>query len=380
MAAKKARRPTSIKLNLMPPYIAAARKTKMMSVLTVILCFLVFGGMGLWWRTNATEIARLNEDLERKKQEAQQVLEKQNKAQSIKQEVADITNALKVLDDIHKSGSEWTNILTKIASWIPEDVRLTGLNFEGSPTNAQSVVLMGYTTSVLKLRNFYSQLSQSALFTNVSIVTVDKNGFPVPVVGLPPVLPKEKPKAPEVAKELAPQGQQPTPEAGAAPTPMGGPGAGMPGPTPMGGPGAGMPGPTPMGGPGAGMPGPTPMGGPGAGMHAPAPMGGPAMPMMGMGGFAMGIGQQQQIVRDPTAPRNAVYFMIRATLFRPVQVASTLQPPQPAAGMPGAGMAPMGMGGMPPGGSPPEGESGGEAMTGAPGGASAVGRRRMEEE
>ncbi len=104
------------------------------------------------------------------------------------------------------------------------------------------------------------------------------------------------------------------------------------------------------------------------------------MPMMGMGGFAMGIGQQQQIVRDPTAPRNAVYFMIRATLFRPVQVASTLQPPQPAAGMPGAGMAPMGMGGMPPGGSPPEGESGGEAMTGAPGGASAVGRRRMEEE
>lgn len=354
MAAKKARRPTSIKLNLMPPYIAAARKTKMMSVLTVILCFLVFGGMGLWWRTNATEIARLNEDLERKKQEAQQVLEKQNKAQSIKQEVADITNALKVLDDIHKSGSEWTNILTKIASWIPEDVRLTGLNFEGSPTNAQSVVLMGYTTSVLKLRNFYSQLSQSALFTNVSIVTVDKNGFPVPVVGLPPVLPKEKPKAPEVAKELAPQGQQPTPEAGAAPTPMGGPGAGMPGPTPMGGPGAGM--------------------------HAPAPMGGPAMPMMGMGGFAMGIGQQQQIVRDPTAPRNAVYFMIRATLFRPVQVASTLQPPQPAAGMPGAGMAPMGMGGMPPGGSPPEGESGGEAMTGAPGGASAVGRRRMEEE
>jgi hypothetical protein len=51
-------------------------------------------------------------------------------------------------------------------------------------------------------------------------------------------------------------------------------------------------------------------------------------------------GQQQAITRDPTAPRNAVYFVILATLAKPVQVATSLRPPQPAAG-PGA-MGPMG--------------------------------------
>jgi len=49
----------------------------------------------------------------------------------------------------------------------------------------------------------------------------------------------------------------------------------------------------------------------------------------------MGAGQQQQIIRDPTAPRNAVYFVILATLAKPVQVATSLRPPQPAAGIHG---------------------------------------------
>jgi hypothetical protein len=51
------------------------------------------------------------------------------------------------------------------------------------------------------------------------------------------------------------------------------------------------------------------------GMMGMAPMMG-AMPMMGAG-------QQQQIIRDPTAPRNAVYFVILATLAKPVQVATS---------------------------------------------------------
>lgn len=238
MAAKRTKHPASIKLNLIPPYVAAARKTKVALVLTVVLCLLILGSMGLWWRTNAAEIARLSDDLQRKQQEAQVVQGLKSKAQSIRQEVADISNALKVLDDIHKSGEEWSTILKKISAWIPEEVRLTALNFVGMPTNAQSVVLTGYTTSVNKLRDFYSQLSQSALFTTVSIITVDKNGIPVPVVGLPPVLPKEKPKAPEVTTELAPPSHQPTPEAGA-----GAPGMGMHGAPPSGGPGMGTHGP-----------------------------------------------------------------------------------------------------------------------------------------
>jgi len=345
MAARKAKRPASIKLNLIPPYVAAARKTRAALVLTVIVCLLILGGMGLWWRTNAAEIARLNETLQQKDKEAQVVLELESKAEAKRQEVSDISNALDVLDDIRKSGDEWANIMRKIAEWIPDEVRLTALTFQGSPTNAQSVVLVGYTTSVRKLRDFYSQLSQSALFTTVALQTVDKNGVPVPVAGLPPVLPKEKPK-PEIGAELAPQGQ-PAPGA-----PTGAPGMGAHG-MPSGGPGMGAHGAPPTGGP---MPGAPMM------MGMPMMGGGPMVPGM----MGLGAGQQQQIVRDPTAPRNAVYFVILATLARPIQVATKLQPPQPAAGvgMMG-GMGPAG--GLPPGAMPEEALLGPEAAgAGAP--------------
>jgi Tfp pilus assembly protein PilN len=389
MARKAAKRPATVKLNLVPPYIAAARMTRAALVVTVIVCLLILGGMGLWWRTNAAEVVRLNETLQKKSQEAQVVQDLESKAQQKRQEVSDISEALKVLDDIRKSGEEWANIMQKIAEWIPEEVKLTGLTLQGSPTNAQSVVLVGYTTSVMKLRDFYSQLSQSALFSSVAVQAVDKNGVPIPVAGLPPVLPKEKPK-PEVGAELAPPGQQGQPGlAPGAPMPSGGPGMSMHG-APSGGPGMGMHG-APSGGPGMGMHG-APSGGPGMGMHG-APSGGPGMgmhggptggppamgpgaPMMGgMMGMApmmgampmMGAGQQQQIIRDPTAPRNAVYFVILATLAKPVQVATSLRPPQPAAGMMGAmgGMAPAG--GLPPGAMPGEALLGPEAAgAGAP--------------
>jgi hypothetical protein len=343
----------------------------------VIVCLLILGGMGLWWRTNAAEVVRLNETLQKKSQEAQVVQDLESKAQQKRQEVSDISEALKVLDDIRKSGEEWANIMQKIAEWIPEEVKLTGLTLQGSPTNAQSVVLVGYTTSVMKLRDFYSQLSQSAVFSSVAVQAVDKNGVPIPVAGLPPVLPKEKPK-PEVGAELAPQGQQGQPGlAPGAPMPSGGPGMSMHG-APSGGPGMGMHG-APSGEPGMGMHG-APSGGPGMGMHGGPTGGPPAMgpgaPMMGgMMGMApmmgampmMGAGQQQQIIRDPTAPRNAVYFVILATLAKPVQVATSLRPPQPAAGMMGAmgGMAPAG--GLPPGAMPGEALLGPEAAgAGAP--------------
>ncbi len=107
-------------------------------------------------------------------------------------------------------------------------------------------------------------------------------------------------------------------------------------------------------------------------MGAPPMAGGGAMmrgmmPMMpgagGMGGIGTG---QVQIVRDPTAPRNVVYFVIMAQLNRPVQVASSLMAqPTAAAGvgeMPGAMPGVSMPGGMMMGGS----MSGG--MMGAPGG------------
>ena len=356
MAAKRVKRPATIKLNLIPPYIAAARKTRVALVLTVIVCLLILSGMGLWWRTNATEITRLNEVLQQKTSEAQKVLDIENKAQSKRGEVADITNALEVLDNIRKSGDEWSSILRKIAEWIPEDVKITSLTFGGAPTNAQTVILTGYTTSVMKLRDFYSHLSQSALFTNVTLQAVDRNGIPVPVTGLPPVLPKEKPKGPEVSAELAPPGQ---------PSPAGGPGMQGSAPT-AGGTGMGAH------GPGMGMHGGPGMGGPGA-PPAWALGGGP---MMGAGPM-MGGGQQQAIVRDPTAPRNAVYFLISATLAKPVQVATKLRPSQPA-GMPSGGMPGAMMGG-PEFAGPGPGAVETAPPAGAVGGAGAGGRMRGPE-
>jgi Tfp pilus assembly protein PilN len=369
MARKPVRRPATIKLNLIPPYIAAARMTRVATVLTVIVCLLILGGMGLWWRSNAAEIARLNEALQQRDKEAQVVQDLENKAQQKRQEVSDISNALKVLDDIRKTGDEWANILRKIAAWIPEDVKLTQLTLQGSPTSAQSVILIGYTTSVMKLRDFYSQLSQSALFSSVSLQAVDKNGVPIPVTGLPPVLPKGKAK-PEVGAELAPPGQQgqftPAHGAPAQGTPMSGgePGMGMHG-APLGGPEMGMHG-GPMGGHAMGMHEGSPEmgvheGPPEMGAHEGPPGMGPVGPMT-MGGMPMmGAGQQQQIVRDPTAPRNAVYFVILATLAKPVQVATSLQPAQPPAGMMGAmgGMGPAG--GLLPGTVPEEALLGPEA-------------------
>ncbi|MCX7966962.1 MAG: PilN domain-containing protein [Armatimonadetes bacterium] len=360
MAVKRTKHPSSIKLNLIPPYVAAARKTKGALVLTVIACLLVLGGMGLWWRTNAAEIVRLEGELQRKTQEAQVVLDLESKANSKRQEVADITNALKILDDIRKSGDEWTTITLKIAEWIPEEVRLTQMTYQGSPTNAQSVILTGYTTSVRKLRDFYSQLSQSALFSQVTLQAVDKNGVPVPVVGLPPVLPKEKPKGPEVATELAPPSQQPSTATGAPPS---GPGMGMHAA------GVGMHGPSgPMGGP--------PMTGAPMGMHGGGGIGAPPSWALGGGPMMGGPQQQQAITRDPTAPRNAVYFVILATLARPVQVASTLQPAQPTAGAAGPGA--MGPIGMPEFGGPAAGSSEPAPPEATAGGAGAAGAGRTE--
>ncbi len=363
MPAKKTKSPASLKLNLLPPHVAAARKTRMAVVLTVLVLLLTFIGMGLWWQSNAAQISRLNEELQQKTAQAQEVQAIQNKAQQIRSEVGDISSAIQVLDDIRNSGKEWSTLLQKIREWVPEEVRLTSLTLQGGMTNAQSVVLTGYTTSVMRLRDFYSQLSQSPLFSSVQLQAVDKNGVPVPVTGLPPVLPKERPKGPEVTTELAPSGQPSAPPgAGEA---VGGSGMGMhggPGGPPMGGPGMGMhggPGGPPMGGPGMGIhggPGGPPMGGPGMGMHGGPggpPMGGPGM-MMGGPGMMMGPGmmggmQQSPIVRDPVAPRNAVYFAIIANLAQPVQVAKTLAPPAPAGqpfgGMPG-GPSMMGPGGM----------------------------------
>jgi hypothetical protein len=293
---------------------------------------------------------------------------------------------LKVLDEIHKSGEEWTTITQKIAEWIPEEVKLTQMTYQGSPTSAQSVILVGYTTSVRKLMDFYSQLSQSALFSQVTLQAVDKNGVPVPVAGLPPVLPKEKPKGPEVTTELAPPGQQPSPAPAA---PSGGPGMQMQGPgAPMGGPGMGAHGGPPSGGPGMGAHGGAPTGGPsmmGAPMGMPGGSGGmgapPSMalgggPMMGLGPMMGGMQQQQAITRDPTAPRNAVYFVILATLARPIQVASSLQPAQPA--QPGMGAPMMGPMGMGPEFAGPGGPVGEPAPPPAGGGASATGPEREE--
>lgn len=59
------------------------------------------------------------------------------------------------------------------------------------------------------------------------------------------------------------------------------------------------------------------------------------------------------IVRDPTAPRNAVYFVIRATLKTPLSIAPKLYA-APTAGAMGAGMpGAMPSGAMPPGAMPP---------------------------
>ncbi len=389
MPAKKAKGPASVKLNLLPPHVAAARKTKTAVVLTVLVLLLTFMGMGIWWQSNAAQISRLNEELQQKTAQAQEVQAIENKAQQIRSEVGDISSAIQVLDDIHNSGKEWSTLLQKIREWVPEEVRLTSLTLQGGMTNAQSVILTGYTTSVMRLRDFYSQLSQSALFSSVQLQAVDKNGVPVPVTGLPPVLPREKPKGPEVTTELAPSGQPSAPpgageavggpgvgaQGGPGGPPMGGPGMGAqggPGGPPMGGPGMGAhggPGGPPMGGPGMGAhggPGGPPMGGPGMGAQGGPggpPMGGPGM-MMGGPGMVMGPGmmggmqmQQSPIVRDPVAPRNAVYFAIIANLAQPVQVAKTLAPPAPAGqpfgGMPGGPpmMAPGGMEG-PAGGGP----------------------------
>jgi Tfp pilus assembly protein PilN len=131
MARKSVKKPATIKLNLMPPYIAAARMTRVAAVVTVIVCLLILGGMGLWWQSNAAEIARLNETLQQKTREADEVTALESQAQQKRQEVSDISNALKVLDDIRKSGDEWANIMQKIAAWIPEEVKLTGLTLQG---------------------------------------------------------------------------------------------------------------------------------------------------------------------------------------------------------------------------------------------------------
>jgi hypothetical protein len=154
-------------------------------------------------------------------------------------------------------------------------------------------------------------------------------------------------------------------------------------PTLPGGVTGGAP-PTGSGGlPGAPMPGAQP-----GGMPPMMRMMGPMPGMEAMPGGTTGAA----LVRDPTAPRNAVYFIIRATLKTPLSIAPKLHAPPPTmagamgGGMPGAMMPEAMPGAMPPGEMP----SGGAApptVTPSPGGAApggeeeaaprGLGRRRL---
>lgn len=400
MPAQKRSGPVVPKLNLMPPHLAAAKRLTMAIVGTTIMALLILAGMGIWWQSTAATVTRLETELQQKTQEADQVRSLQQQAELIRSGVKALSDRLAIWDDIRQSGPQIAQLLRQISSWIPDGVRLTALQFQGGPTptggtalppgmpgapmtagleamgapgmpgmvtsttgapggtQISAVTLIGYTVSLYQLADFYSHLSQSDLFSSVQLALFEWNGRSYQGSHLPPILPKGATGAKAVGQQgLSPQGQpQPTgPEASgpggsALPSaPTGEPSMGAHGgPTPMAAPGMGAHGgsPSPMGAPGMGAQG-APSGAPP--MMGMAPMGAPGMGMMGGGNVSA------QIVRDPTAPRNAVYFVIQATLRSPLQIAPKLRAaPQEAAGTPGGAMAPgaMSPGAMAPGAMP----------------------------
>lgn len=418
MPAKRGAQPAVPKLNLMPPYIAAAKRLTAAIIGTAVMVVLVLLGMGLWWQSNASVVARLEQDLQQKTQQANEVRQKQEQAEKIRMAVQTLSNRLAILDDIRQSGKQIADLVRQIAAWVPEGVRLTALQFQaggapggammspagmpgapmgmpgapsmvgpeaaempgmgrmGAPTptaaggtQINAVTLIGYTQSLYRLADFYSHLSQSDLFTNVQLELFEWNGRPYQGGNLPPILPKPA----TGKKEIGQGGPTTTPPGGTAP-------AATPGAVPAPG----------MGAPAMGAHGgsPAPAGVAGMGAHGgPSPSAPPAgMPAMGMmpmaGAGAMpGITTGAAIVRDPTAPRNAVYFVIRATLKAPLSIAPKLHAASTAGAM-GAG-AP---GAMPPGAMAP-GAPTPPAATPSPGGATSggeeeaasrgLGRRRL---
>jgi hypothetical protein len=416
MPAKRGVQPAVPKLNLIPPHIAAARRLNAAIIGTVVMVIVILAGMGAWWQSTVATVARLQADLQQKTQEADKVRELQRQAKLTRDGVAVLSNRLDILDDIRKSGPQLAGLIRQIAAWVPEGVRLTSWQFQagaapamagGMPTSPMAaspapsapgmpgapmmpgapgmgmatptagggrqvneVILTGYTLSLYRLAHFYGYLTQSPLFTNVRLDLFEWDGRPYQGGNLPPLLAqKGKP-----GKETGQAGLAP----GRTVSPTGGETPGMT-PAMPGAPGAPM-GAAGMGGHGAS---PAPMAPGGMGSHggspAPMPMGMPGEPgMMGMPGPGMmgTPGTPANIVRDPTAPRNAVYFVIRATLANPLPIAPKLYA-GPAAGVPGAtptgGMAPgvMPPGGMaPPSGPPPAGPGAPSrpAATGAEGG------------
>lgn len=401
MPARRRGGPVVPKLNLIPPHIAAAKRLTMAIIGTTVMIILILAGMGIWWQSTAATVTRLESELRQKTQEADQVRNLQQQAELIRSGVKALSDRLAIWDDIRQSGPQIAQLLRQISSWIPDGVRLTALQFQGGPTpvggtalpsgmpgapamvgpeamgapgmpgmvspptgapsgtQISTVTLIGYTVSLYRLADFYSHLSQSDLFSSVQLDLFEWNGRPYQGSNLPPILSQGATRAKAVGQQGLPPTGQPQPSGPEAP----GPGGSAPPSAPTGEPSMGAHGgPNPMAAPGMGAHGSasSPMGAPGMGVQG-GPSGAP--PMMGMApmgapgmGMAAGSNVSAQIVRDPTAPRNAVYFIIRATLRSPLQIAPKLRPaPQmAAAGMPGGAMPPgaMSPGAMPPGAMP----------------------------
>jgi len=410
MPAKRGVQPAVPKLNLIPPHIAAARRLTAAIIGTAVMVIVILAGMGAWWQSTVATVARLQADLQQKTQEADKVRELQRQAKLTRDGVAALSNRLDILDDIRKSGPQLAGLIRQIVAWVPEGVRLTALQFQGgaaptgtmaapaglpgapsmtgpeammgpeaagmpgmpggmgmptSPaaggTQVSAVTLIGYTQSLHRLMAFYSNLSQSDLFTSVRLELFEWDGRPYQGGNLPPILPKQ------VAGQKKEVGQ-----GALTPTLPGGVTGAAPPTAPSGG--ATAPGAAPPTAPPGGMP--------------PMRMMGPMPGMEAMPGGTTGAA----LVRDPTAPRNAVYFIIRATLKTPLSIAPKLHAPPPTmagamgGGMPGAMMPEAMPGAMPPG----EMLSGGAApptVTPSPGGAApggeeeaapqGLGRRRL---
>ncbi|MCS7223946.1 MAG: hypothetical protein NZ959_05255 [Armatimonadetes bacterium] len=405
------------KLNLIPPHIRALRYTGIAIGGTVVLTALLIAPMLIWWQANASAIGDLDRAIQEMDPKVKEVQQMESNAGSIRSGVQVLADRLSTLDDLHASGKTWSDGLTRITEWIPEGVRLTSLQLTGGQTQATGVLLIGYTTSVRRLAKFYGHLTLCPHLTEVELQEWEWRGVRYPGAQLPPIVPKElKPPTGETVGVLptpgagAPGGQMPSVGVG----PAAGPGVPPAGGAPAGG-AAGGQAPTMAPGGMAGPPGGGQQGGGGSptiqpGQPAMPGGGGAAMPMMpmmggaGMGGPGMGMGgpggfgQQVAIVRDPAAPRTAVYFVIRANLKNPLSVGGKLAAAAaPAAGAGGTGMPMMGampmmgggmpMGGMPGAGGPPgaatAGESGGAGVGGPASGGeegSGLGGRRAAEE
>jgi type IV pilus assembly protein PilN len=154
-----------IRINLLP--IRAAKKREFGRQQLVLFALLLVGaltGNYLWWKTEADNLAALNQRIASTQAEIAQLEKTIGEVKSITQDKKSLEDKLKILDTLKKGRTGPVKVMDELATVVPNRVWIV----EYSEQNGNAV-LRGQAVTYEDLSTFAQKLKTSKYFANVTI-------------------------------------------------------------------------------------------------------------------------------------------------------------------------------------------------------------------